>query len=149
MMINDVHPLVSSINLKPNLSRQIFFLIKTKVKIKINDKAAIVEILISFLIMLAASPAYFLTDITYELDRNPKIYDVGNKTIIDWFSKYEKNVVCIPDKPLMHYLIGNTTILKQQLKEDLYQIQMLHLLEQNIFIIIQKKKCKMNFIKQT
>lgn len=113
-MFENSNPLGSWDDLKPSIAKQISAIIKSRFLIKSRDKAAIIEILFSFIIIFVSSLAFFFTQSTYQLDQNPKIEKVGNQSIIDWFSRFGKNVivVCIPDKPLMHYLIGNTTTLK-------------------------------------
>ena len=108
-----MNPLGSWSDLKPNLGKQILAIMKARFLIKIRDKTALVEILLSFGIMLLTAPAFFFTSTTYQLNRNPKTEEVSNQSLIEWFSEYDNVIVCcIPDKPLMHYLIGNTSILK-------------------------------------
>lgn len=108
------NPLGSWSNLKPSLARQTAAIIKAKFLQKFRSKPTIIEILVSFLLIFVASLAYYFTSYTYSANYDPKIEEVGNQSLIDWFSVHGKDVivVLIPDKPLMHYLIGNTTTLK-------------------------------------
>lgn len=108
------NPLGSWSDLKPNLGKQIFAIIKARFFMKFRDKATMIEILASFVIIIFVAPAFYFTGNKYPLEKTPQIKEITNQSIFDWFSAFGKNtiVVCIPDKPLMHYLIGNTTILK-------------------------------------
>lgn len=108
------NPLGSWSDLKPSITRQVGALIKAKLLMKIRNKSTMIEIFFSFFIIIIAAPAYFFTSSRMPEDKQPKIESVNNQSIIEWFSAYGEDtvVVCIPDHPLMHYLIGNTTILK-------------------------------------
>ena len=105
--------LVSWSDLKPQFSKQAKKLIKKHFLIKFRNISSIVEIIVSFLLILVNLISYYFTDYNIENNDHPEQIKLSNQTLIKWFTTGTDRVVavCVPDKPLMHYLIGNTSLL--------------------------------------
>ena len=100
--------------LKPSFSRQVLSLFKKQFIIKFRNPASLIEIIVAFVLIIICTPSYYCTDTVIQNERFPKQEKLNNQSLIDWFSQSQSKVVvvCMPDIPLMYYLIGNTTLLK-------------------------------------
>lgn len=101
-------------NLKPHFSKQATKLFKKHFFIKFRNAASMIEIVIAFLLIFVDLATYYTTNYEIENTPHPKQAKLNNQSMIDWFmsSTEQVVVVCCPNKPLMHYLIGNTSLLK-------------------------------------
>ncbi|KAK8865300.1 hypothetical protein M9Y10_010840 [Tritrichomonas musculus] len=108
------NPLGSWNDLKPSFSKQVRALLKKNLLIRCRNVGSIIEIVFAFIIPLIALLDYFFAETKFASTPSPSIKKVDTTSLADWFLVYgkETKVACLPDKPLMHYLIGNTTFLK-------------------------------------
>ncbi len=104
-------PLGSWKNLHPALSHQIRALLKKMFLIKCRTTSSIVEIVVAFFIPILGLMGYTAGGIQFTDNPSPPMNSVNYSNMNDWFSTYGKDtqVIFMPDKPLMHYLLGNTT----------------------------------------
>ena len=107
-------PLGSWSNLRPHFSKQARILLKKHFLNKFRNAASITQIIIAFLLVFLNLLTYYYTDYTINNNQHPKQEKLTNQSMIDWFSSSSDKVVVVftPDKPLMHYLIGNTSLLR-------------------------------------
>lgn len=108
------NPLGSCSDLKPSLSKQIKALFKKKLLIRWRNTSSIIEIIFAFVIPLISLVSYFCAENKFPNTPSPPTNKVDINSIADWFLLFGKDskVVCLPNKPMMHYLIGNTSFLK-------------------------------------
>ncbi|KAK8898165.1 hypothetical protein M9Y10_000436 [Tritrichomonas musculus] len=111
------NPLGSWTDLKPTFSNQVKALLKKNLLIKCRNISSIVEIICAFLIPLITLLEYYFATATFKDKPTPTIDPINYASIAEWFLIFgnQTKVVILPDKPRMHYLIGNTTFLKKVL----------------------------------
>ena len=108
------NPLGSWNDLNPTFSNQVKALLKKNFLIRIRNISSIIEIICAFIIPLILLLDYYLGETKFPQTTSPPINRVDSNSLSEWFLAFgqQTKVVCLPDKPLMHYLIGNTTYLK-------------------------------------
>lgn len=109
-----VNPLGSFSELNPSFSKQVKALLKKNLLIKWRNLSSIIEIIFAFVIPLISLLSYFFAEVKYPNTPSPQINKVDIESIADWFSLFgkETKVVILSSKPMMKYLIGNTSFLK-------------------------------------
>lgn len=107
------NPLGSWSDLQPSFWRQVKALFKKQILIKFRNTSAIVEIIVAFLINLITFLAHHFSKSEIASDQHPILAPVQYQLMIEWFLAYgsDVNVIFKPDKPIVHYLLGNTTML--------------------------------------
>lgn len=107
-------PLGSWDHLHPSFSQQVRALLKKMFLIKCRTVSSIVEIVVAFFIPLLGIGGYFAGGIQFENSPSPTLSPVNINDLKNWFLTYgkESQVICLPNKEDMHYLIDNTTELK-------------------------------------
>lgn len=107
-------PLGSWNRLNPTFNSQLRALLKKTFIIKCRTTSAIVEIVVAFFIPILGLMGYTAGGFNFENTPSPAMNPVNNQDMMNWFLTYgkESQVICMPDKPRMHYLIENTTDLK-------------------------------------
>ncbi|KAK8836529.1 hypothetical protein M9Y10_037789 [Tritrichomonas musculus] len=110
---DDDNPLGSWEDLRPTFSNQVKALLKKNFLIRIRNISSIIEIICAFIIPLILLLDYYLGETKFPEMKSPQINKVDFNSLLEWFLAFgpQTKVACLPDKPLMRYLIGNTTFL--------------------------------------
>ncbi|KAK8893015.1 hypothetical protein M9Y10_030272 [Tritrichomonas musculus] len=108
------NPLGSWNDLKPTFSGQVKALLKKNLLIRIRNISSIIEIICAFIILVVGYLDYLLGETAFSSSPSPQVNQVSVNSMTEWFLAFgpETKVVCLLDKPLMRYLIWNTTFLK-------------------------------------
>ncbi|KAK8843585.1 hypothetical protein M9Y10_024642 [Tritrichomonas musculus] len=107
------NPLGSWDDLNPTFSSQVKALLKKCFLIRFRSIASTIELIFAFLIPLILILDYFPAETKFPNTPSPPIDKVDFNSLAEWFLVFgnQTKVAILPDKPLMHYLIGNATLL--------------------------------------
>lgn len=111
LQVENHHPLGCWDDLHPTFRGQILALFKKHFLIKIRKLSTIIEIILAFGIILVALLAYYFGTKDFSDDRNPHGSLIDYTSLTSWFMLSSGRAIFLPDRPLMHYLIGNMTFL--------------------------------------
>lgn len=109
----DENPLGSWNDLNPTFSNQVKALLKKNFLIRIRSISSIIELIFAFVIPLILILDYFPPKVDFPDSPTPPINKIDIGSLVEWFLAFgaETKVALLPNKPLMYYLIGNTTFL--------------------------------------
>ena len=105
-------PLGTWNDLNPKFWKQVQALIKKQFLVKFRHPAAIIEIMVSFLLCFVMFPVYLLAKDNFPPIQNPKIDQLGNyfsESLFYFFAMYDDSkIVALPDNEKMKEMMMNT-----------------------------------------
>ena len=105
------NPLGSFEDLKPSFKRQVKALFKKSILQKIRKKSAIIEILVSFLLVIICWVAFNFSTVTTPPNEYPQVQPIISE-LMKWFMMQDVQVILMSKNDLLTELLNNTVFLR-------------------------------------